>query len=69
MKISPGSQEFSESSELLKMGVAWKTSHNLNSRSNFLSYCTMLQYNLFMFQSTLGKSNKFSVLEELTQIL
>lgn len=29
----------------------------------------MLQYNLFMFQSTLGKSNKFLALEELTQIL
>lgn len=29
----------------------------------------MLQYNLFMFQSTLGKSKKFLVLEELTQIL
>lgn len=69
MKISPSSQKFSESYELLKMGAAWKTSHNLNSSSHFLSYCITLQYNLFMFQSTLGKSNEFLVLEELTQIL
>lgn len=51
------------------MGVAWKASQNLNSTSHFLSYSNMLQYNLFMFQSTLGKSNEFLVLEELTRSL